>query len=301
MAQSHHSQKARSFVFKHGLSAEAHSAPSRSRTPHLGARWAERLLVQAITPSRIERGRRRGLSRSRCASQGATVRGTRWGAGPVVYLVHGWGGNASQLGSFVAPTRGRRIQRRGSRRAEPRPLRSRADRSGQQRRRPDGQGARRRRRRSSDPRTPSSLTRWVGSRPAGAPARLAGNRASRHDRPAVRISDYVDVVQAGLGIRTAHAAPARGPGCSDRVGMPIDAVDLHRIADEIERPELLVIHDPADRETPYASAASLVSHWEGARLTTVEGLGHRRVLRDPAIIRQVVAFVAADELQEATA
>src|SRR5688500_15132227 len=36
-------------------------------------------------------------------SLGAVVRGHVWGTGPAVYLVHGWGGRGSQLGSFVEP------------------------------------------------------------------------------------------------------------------------------------------------------------------------------------------------------
>ena len=36
-------------------------------------------------------------------SLGAVVRGHVWGDGPVVYLVHGWGGRGSQLASFVEP------------------------------------------------------------------------------------------------------------------------------------------------------------------------------------------------------
>src|SRR5215203_5655463 len=69
-----------------------HSAPS------LGARWADRwwfaLPTSAIgdlppggTPFEVK-------------SQGRTVRGHRWGSGPVVYLVHGWGGNETQLGKL---------------------------------------------------------------------------------------------------------------------------------------------------------------------------------------------------------
>ena len=41
-------------------------------------------------------------------SLGAAVRGHVWGEGPVVYLVHGWGGRGSQLASFVEPLRARR-------------------------------------------------------------------------------------------------------------------------------------------------------------------------------------------------
>ena len=42
----------------------------------------------------------------------------------------------------------------------------------------------------------------------------------------------------------------------------------------------------------------LVESWEGAQLTTTEGLGHRRILADDAVVRQVVAFVIAGQLDE---
>src|SRR5687767_6768036 len=35
--------------------------------------------------------------------RGVTVRGHVWGSGPVVYLVHGWGGRGSQLAPYVEP------------------------------------------------------------------------------------------------------------------------------------------------------------------------------------------------------
>jgi pimeloyl-ACP methyl ester carboxylesterase len=266
--------------------------------PSLGARWAEHFWF-AITPSRIEPAVPGGVP-FEVTSQGATVRGMRWGSGPVVYLVHGWGGNASQLGSFVAPL----LAAGFSVVAHDAPSHGLSDPG------PTGPG-------SSDGVQMGKALDDVAAvfGPAHAVVAhsmggLATGLALQHGwlgtgrvvmiAPAVRIRDYVDVVQTGLGFgtRTLRRLEDR---VRRRVGLPIDAVDLHHIADEIERPELLVIHDPADKETPYASTKSLVSHWEGAHLTTVEGLGHRRVLRDPAIIRQVVAFVATDELQEESA
>ncbi len=266
-------------------------------SPGWGARWAERLWF-AISPSRIAPSVPGGTP-FEVTSQGGTVRGTRWGSGPVVYLVHGWGGNASQLGSFVTP-----LVAAGFSVVAHDALSHGLSDPG-----PTGPG-------SSDGIQMGKALDDVAARfgPAHAVIAhsmggLATGLALQHGwlgteritmiAPAVRIRDYVEVVQAGLGFgpRTLGRLEDR---VHRRVGMTIEEVDLHRVADEIERPELLVIHDPADRETPYASAASLVSHWEGARLTTTEGLGHRRVLRDPAIIRQVVAFVAADELQEGT-
>ncbi len=266
--------------------------------PALGARWAERWWFK-VQPSHLSEAVAGG-SDFEVRSQGATVRGTRWGAGPVVYLVHGWGGNASQLGPFVRPL----VAAGFTVVAHDAPSHGRSD---------------------AGPTGPDSTDGVQMGKALDAVAALFGPAHAvvahsmgglatgltiQHgwlgtDRivmiaPAVRISDFIVPLQAGLGFgpRTLRRLKTR---VLHRVGMPIEAVDLHHIADEIERPELLVIHDPSDRETPYASTKSLVSHWEGARLTTVEGLGHRRVLRDPAVIRQVVAFVVADELQEATA
>jgi alpha-beta hydrolase superfamily lysophospholipase len=115
--------------------------------------------------------------------------------------------------------------------------------------------------------------------------------------PMIRIGDHLPVLQAGLGFgpRIRHRLERRA---YDRVGLAVEEVDFVRLADEIERPELLVIHDRNDRSAKYASTVQLVDSWEGAQLTTTEGLGHRRILADDAVVRQVVAFVIAGQLDE---
>lgn len=55
---------------------------------------------------------------------------------------------------------------------------------------------------------------------------------------------------------------------------------------------LLVVHDRDDDETLWSGGAALAGLWPGARLVTTEGLGHRRILREPSVINQIVAFVA---------
>ena len=267
-------------------------------SPQLGARWAERFWF-AITPSRIEASVPGGVP-FEVTSQGGLVRGTRWGSGPVVYLVHGWGENASQLNPYVAPlvAAGFTVVAHDALShglSDPGPTGSGSSDGVQMGKALDDVAA------LFGP-AHAVVAHSMGGLATGLALQYGWLGTDRlvMIAPAIRIADYVEVVRAGLGfgpriLRRLETRVLR------RVGMPIEAVDLHRIADEIERPELLVIHDTADRETPYASTKSLVSHWEGARLTTTEGLGHRRVLRDPAIIRQVIAFVAADELQEASA
>jgi pimeloyl-ACP methyl ester carboxylesterase len=62
------------------------------------------------------------------------------------------------------------------------------------------------------------------------------------------------------------------------------------LARELSGP-LLVIHDTNDREVPLARGERLAESWPGAELWVTEGLGHTRILRDPAVIQRIVEFV----------
>ena len=46
-----------------------------------------------------------------------------------------------------------------------------------------------------------------------------------------------------------------------------------RVAARTDYPPLLLIHDPDDPETPYATSEKVVASWPGARLMTTRGLG----------------------------
>ena len=65
---------------------------------------------------------------------------------------------------------------------------------------------------------------------------------------------------------------------------------LARSAREMTAP-LLIIHDRDDRETYWSEGNALAQAWPGARLITTEGLGHRKVLREPALIEEARRFV----------
>jgi pimeloyl-ACP methyl ester carboxylesterase len=54
---------------------------------------------------------------------------------------------------------------------------------------------------------------------------------------------------------------------------------------------LLVIHDRADREVPFVHGERLAALWPEAELHAPTGLGHRRILRDPAVIADAVRFI----------
>jgi hypothetical protein len=57
-------------------------------------------------------------------------------------------------------------------------------------------------------------------------------------------------------------------------------------------PPLFVMHDLKDREVSVRFGQELVRRWPAAVFRTTSGLGHSRILVDPAVVAQVVAFVA---------
>ena len=77
-----------------------------------------------------------------------------------------------------------------------------------------------------------------------------------------------------------------------RVGGPAEAFDLPRFAADLPL-AALVVHDQEDAEVPWADGAAIAAAWPGAELVTTRGLGHRRILRDPAVVARVTAFLTA--------
>lgn len=54
---------------------------------------------------------------------------------------------------------------------------------------------------------------------------------------------------------------------------------------------LLILHDRDDADVPMRHPETWVAVWPGAQLEVTEGLGHRRILRDPAAAQRVVEFM----------
>jgi pimeloyl-ACP methyl ester carboxylesterase len=61
-------------------------------------------------------------------------------------------------------------------------------------------------------------------------------------------------------------------------------------------PPLLLVHDRQDTETAWSDSATIARSWPGARLVSTTGLGHRRILRAPAVVAEVTRFVAEQPL-----
>ena len=60
----------------------------------------------------------------------------------------------------------------------------------------------------------------------------------------------------------------------------------------------LIVHDLADSEVPWEEGESYARHWPGARLISTEGLGHNRIVNDPATIEAGLRFLRGETVGE---
>ncbi|HEX6872837.1 MAG TPA: alpha/beta fold hydrolase [Micromonosporaceae bacterium] len=277
--------------------------------PGLGARWAEHIwftLPEVRHSSASSASGASGASGTARASiqpaaaegspfslqvDGHLVAGETWGAGPTVYLVHGWAGNRRQLAGFVAPlvAAGHRVA------AFDAP--SHGDSA------PGAFGPRS----SSIPEFAAALSAVVAAhgRPHAIIAHSMGSTAT-----AVALCDGL------VANRVAMLAPMASPAAyarqfrsafgfgerihrklvtrvQRRVGAPMHHFDVPDLGRAVAMPPTLVVHDRADTYTPVTDGAAIAAAWPGARLRVTTGLGHNRLLRDPDVIAEVVAFITA--------
>jgi hypothetical protein len=74
------------------------------------------------------------------------------------------------------------------------------------------------------------------------------------------------------------------------VGRPAHELDIGLLGHGL-RAEGLLVHDRDDREVPYAEAERIAAAWPESRLLSTRGLGHNRMLRDPAVVSAVADFI----------
>ncbi|MDB4985208.1 MAG: hypothetical protein JWN04_386 [Myxococcaceae bacterium] len=112
-------------------------------------------------------------------------------------------------------------------------------------------------------------------------------------RPGVFVALYARLLS--LSPATEHALNQR---LNVRYSRPFSAIDSR---DSVARVSAqgLVIHDRADTDVPFAHGEAIAQAWSNAKLFATDGLGHRRVLRDPSVVQSVVDFVGAPEQRAA--
>ncbi len=259
--------------------------------PSLGARWALRVWCTLPANGGRRRDERPGAGERSTVGLpgGRTVAVETWGAGDPVYLVHGWGGWRGQLGAFVAPLvdAGRRV------------VGFDAPSHGE-----SGPGALGRGRGTA---VEMAEALAAVARRHGAPGAVVAHSlgctttalALADGMPAGRlalVAPSADVVAMtgqlartlGYGVRTRRRFDVR---FEELAGRPLADFDLTRTP---AAAPTLVVHDRHDKEVPYAESVRIAEAWPAATLMTTEGLGHQRILRDPAVVARVTDFVTGD-------
>ncbi|MBL8977716.1 MAG: alpha/beta fold hydrolase [Gemmatimonadetes bacterium] len=213
-----------------------------------------------------------------------TLAAWRWGAGPTVLLVHGWGSRAARFRVLVP----RLVQAGFSAVAYDGPAHGRS--SGQH---------------TSLPEYAAVLLEvgaWLGPLHAAVGHSLGGGAV------ALALTRGLQAARAAL-IAPFAAPPEFLDQFADHVALPPKARE--RLRTNLERrlklrhgelyiPSLvgplqvpaLVIHDRDDTDVPMRYGKAIAEAWPGAAFVRTEGLGHQRIMRDPAAMDRVAGFVA---------
>jgi pimeloyl-ACP methyl ester carboxylesterase len=219
----------------------------------------------------------------RVTSGGQGLVAWEWGAGPTIVLVHGWGSRAARFGGIAhalvergfrvvgydGPAHGRSSGRYASLPEFSRALQAVAEAVG-------------------------PVHGLVGHSLGGAAVTLA-LRDGLAARRVVLLAAPGDVVHFAHAFTrhlrlSARAGRAMRHNLETRLQIRWDELHLPTIARGLRAPVLLV-HDREDTDVPYGQAEEIAAAWPGARLMATTGLGHRAILRDPAVVAEVVAFV----------
>ena len=207
----------------------------------------------------------------------------RWGTGPAVLLVHGWGGCAGQMTPFVWP-----LLRAGfSAVAIDAPAHGEA--KGRLASIPVFAAAIERAAEVAGP-----LAGVVAHSMGSAAFSLAASRGLLARRavfvgpPSDAAVWYRDFVR-WLSLPEA-AEPAFRARIEAIAGERLDRLNVRALGPEMKVP-LLVIHDRHDREVPLSAGQEVARFSADARLLVTERLGHRRILKDPDVADAAVRFL----------
>lgn len=270
------------------ISTNVRFAASALLFPELAAGLAERLF---LTPPRMRDAAAAALDlidarSSMLQHKGRHIAMWRWGErdAPAVLLAHGWGGNAAQMRGFVFPllSAGFRVI------TYDQPAHGVSE--GRLTGLPDFADV-------------LAEVAWhqggvqavIGHSLGATAAALAHAQGKAPLRKLVLISPPSDLVGYSRRFARWHwiPEPVRGAmqaAIEERYGLPWSELELARLAARLSA-RALVIHDRADKVIPWKQGEQFACHWQGARLITTEGLGHRRILADAAVAQAAADFI----------
>lgn len=261
--------------------ARLFTKPRRHRRPE-----RERPLLDQAIPFTVPILRRAPF----WGGQTIEVKAWRWGEGPTALLVHGWEGRGAQLGSFVEPL----VEAGMSVVAFDAPghgdspghrlfLSDMADCVGQLSEHLAAHSP-------SGGRVHSILAHSFGCAAVLLAHQRYGTDAPRNVflAPAPLASRAISGFSELLALDDADRA-ALAVRLEAESGVSFGELSIEQLVGDRDA-ALLILHDAGDREVSIEQAHALAATWPASRLISTEGLGHRRILRDPAVLAEAVAY-----------
>ncbi len=214
---------------------------------------------------------------------GKTVKGWIWGKGPVVLLVHGWGGRGIQLSGFVAPL----VQSGYSVAAYDNPA--------------HGESGGATTNFFEFVETIKEVSSHLGgihavvahSMGAGSAMNLGGHISEKFKfvlvAPIYDIKAEIGAMVKEIGL---HTGIFEGmiEKIEKKFGYRLADVSPSSLAGSMNS-RALIIHDSNDRVTSLSNSRALEEKWGNATLTSTSGLGHNRILRDGSVIKGAIEFL----------
>ncbi len=207
----------------------------------------------------------------------------KWGQGPAILLVHGWGSRGARLASFIpplteagfsvvtfdAPGHGASAGKLSSLPQFIAAIEAVARRFG-------------------------PIEAVVAHSMGGAATTLAMGRGLPIGRavflaPAADPAGYSERFAEIVGLAPALLDRMKAK-IEQRFGSKWEEFDVIAAARKMTAP-LLVFHDPEDRDVAWTDGAAIVAAWPGAEHVSTQGLGHRRIVHDPTVVARAVAFL----------
>jgi pimeloyl-ACP methyl ester carboxylesterase len=141
----------------------------------------------------------------------------------------------------------------------------------------------------------------IGHSLGGAAIAVAMRDGLKVDR-AILIAPAADASAASRRFAAAIALPDHQRSVMQRLleqrtGRSLESLAVHRVAPHLAQPAL-VIHDLVDSDVPWEEGERYARFWPDARLLSVQGLGHHKIVNDPAVIDAGRAFLAGELVGE---
>lgn len=257
--------------------------------PSLANRWFVKLFFTPMggpVPP-VELQKRQDAASFELTVAGKTVRAYAWGSGPVVLLVHGWAGRSTQFLHFINPL----VQAGHTVLAFDAPAHGLS--TGKMTNLLEFRDAI-----LAIERLHGPVIAVVAHSLGGAASLLAIQHGLQPQKvvliamPAIGddiLREFAQRVKA-----SAKATRYLNQWTEANLDQPFDAFSAMQTGQHLsKKTEVLLIHDEHDRVVPIRHAERFRQTYPQSTLIRTSGLGHTRILKEEAIIRQTLAFISA--------